>query len=95
VGAGGGIGLVGGALHLFYYKPARDNLASTTVAQCPNCESDWSTARSVTIAVYGLAAATVVTGLVLKLTVYKDRDAPTVGIVPTNGGGMLAVGWSR
>jgi hypothetical protein len=102
LGAGGGLAVVGGALHLFYYKPALEKLKlyaqngpMENVTQYDKYEPAWQTSRNITIGVYTAAGVTLVAGVILKLTVYKDREAPTVGIVPTNGGGMLAVGWSR
>lgn len=102
MGAGGGLAIVGAGLHLFYYKPALDKLKLYQVgapmenqALYDKYEPDWETSRTVTIAVYTAAGVTLVAGVILKLTVYKEREAPTVGIVPTRGGGMLAVGWTR
>lgn len=95
---GGGIVLVGAALHLFYYKPARDDLASTKNMAAYNgaLTDKWRTRRAVTIGVYGLGAATLLTGLVLNVTVFKQKTGESstqVSVTPTDGGGMVNVGW--
>ena len=98
---GGGV-LVGGAVvsHLAWYKGLRDELQ---VAGDADNEPEYyrilpryDRARVTTIALYAVGGAAVVTGLVLKLTVFKGTEAPAqVSLVPTDGGGMLTVGWSR
>ncbi len=98
---GGGAILLGGAAsHLLWYKSKRDDLE--TAGNAGNTDEynrilpKYNTARGVTIALYGVGAATVITGLILNFTVFKGKEAPAqVSVVPTNDGGMLTVGWSR
>jgi len=95
---GGSLVLVGAGLHVLWYKPARDDLASTTDRGMYDGEltDNWSRARAVTIGVYAVGAATMLTGLVLNFTVFKRiESAPQVSVTPTAGGGMVSVGWSR
>ena len=97
MGAGGGVILAGAALHLFYFKPVRDDLkAAPDKATYDQLSSKFDTRRNVTIAVYGLGAATVLTGLILELTVFKTHESPVqVALTPHEGGGVVSVGWSR
>ena len=95
---GGGLVLVGAALHLFYYKPARDDLANTM--NRPDYDGTltdkWSKARNITIGVYAVGGATLLTGLILNFTVFKQKESSTqVSVTPTDGGGMVSVGWMR
>ena len=95
---GGGLVAVGAALHVFWYKPARDDLAATTDRGMYDgaLTDKWSRARAVTIGVYAVGAATLVTGLVLRFTLFeKAESAPQVSVTPTDGGGMVSVGWTR
>ena len=95
---GGSLVMVGAGLHLFWYKPARDDLAATTnrAMYDGKLTDKWSRSRNITIGVYALGAATVLTGLVLNLTVFKQEESATqVSVTPTDGGGMVSVGWSR
>ena len=95
---GGGLILVGAALHLFYFRPARNDLANTTVLADYNgtLTTKFERSRNITIAVYGIGAATLITGLILKFTVFKAKESPVeVSVTPHDGGGMVTVGWSR
>ncbi len=95
---GGGVVLVGAALHLFYYKPARDDLASTKNEMAYNgaLTDKWRTRRLITIGVYGVGAVTLLTGVILNFTVFKQTESSTqVSVTPTDGGGMVSVGWMR
>lgn len=94
---GGGVILVGAALHLFYYKPAREDLATTQNLMAYNgaLTDRWRTRRLVTIGVYSVGAVTLLTGLVLNYTVFKQKSESSaqVSVTPTDGGGMVSVGW--
>lgn len=100
MGVGGGIGLVGAALHATYYRNARETLATARrngleKTGGPLTDS-WSRARAITVGAYGIGAATLVTGLILKVTVFRQKEMPVqVSVLPTDGGGMVGVGWSR
>ncbi len=96
---GGGLVLAGAALHLFYFKPAHDDLeAAKTKADYDriNDTNEFEKRRNITIAVYGIGAATLITGVILKLTVFKQTESSVqVSVVPQDGGGMVKLGWSR
>ncbi|MBL0216564.1 MAG: hypothetical protein IPQ07_22110 [Myxococcales bacterium] len=96
---GGGLVVVGAALHVFYFKPARDDLKDAktqTDYNTINATNKFEKSRNITLAVYGVGAATLVTGLILKFTVFKQKEAPVqVGVTPHDGGGVVTVGWSR
>ena len=88
------------ALHLVYFKPARDDLANAKTQMAYDtidATNKFEKRRNITLAVYGVGAATLVTGLILKLTVFKHAEAPPVqvGVTPQDGGGMVSVEWSR
>ena len=107
--AGGGLVVLAGVLvHATLFKSARDKLTNAnelakdpaTQQQGADQYEQWSpkfdSRKTLTIALYGIGAATVITGLVLKLTVFKGKEAPAqVSVVPQDGGGMVTVGWSR
>jgi hypothetical protein len=89
------LGVVGAAVDLFVVKPARDRLASapdTTIYESRT--SSFDLRRDVTIGLYGGAAIAVVTGLVLRYTVYDRSAVQVTGSLDHNGGG-IAVTWSR
>ncbi len=98
MGAGAGVVVVGAAAHVFVYWPARKDLAKLTEGAMGYMAADnkWSKWRSLTIGLYAVGGATLITGLVLKMTVFsKTESAPQVSVVPQDGGGMLTVGWNR
>ena len=100
MGADGAIVLGAVASHLLYFKPARDKLADAGRAgdavEYARLEGKFTTARTTTIALYAVGGAAVITGAILKLTVFKGKEAPAqVSVVPMHDGGMLTVGWSR
>jgi len=98
LGAGGALALTGVALHLFYYKPNLDTLTTDshmpTDTQYKADESAYDRSRVITIGVYVGAAVVLGIGTYLKVS-QKTTESTTVGIVPTNGGGMVSLGWSR
>jgi tetratricopeptide (TPR) repeat protein len=53
------------------------------------------TQRAVAIGGYAVGAATVLTGLVLGVTVFRHREGVQVSAAPTSGGAMVTLGWSR
>jgi hypothetical protein len=99
MGVGGGLILVGAGLHVFWFKPARDKLTDAeTQAQYDSADDtgQFEKRRNITMAVYGIGAATLLTGVILKLTVFKQKEAPVqVSVTPQDGGGMVNVGFSR
>jgi hypothetical protein len=94
LGAGGALAVTGVALHLFYYKPIHDKLAGDSAGDYPKDSGDFDRAREITIGVYIGAAVVLGIGTYLKVS-QKTTESTTVGIVPTNGGGMVSLGWSR
>lgn len=98
---GGGVVVLGAvASHLFYYKGKREDLAAAgdagNTAEYNRLLPGYNRARTLTVSLYAVGGATVITGLILKLTVFKGKEAPAqVSVVPMNDGGMLTVGWSR
>ena len=96
--AGAGIGVIGAFVHVFAYWPARKDLAkiAANAPEYPAAEDKWSSRRSLTIGIYSVGAAVLITGAVLKFTVFKSKEAPVqVGVSPQDGGGMVTVGWNR
>lgn len=108
--AGGGLVLAAGALiHLTKWRGAdRDLDAANKLAmddpsmrdeaarRFKDAERRFDSSKTLTIVLYSVGAATVVTGLVLKMTVFKGKESPAqVAVVPQDGGGMLTVGWTR
>lgn len=53
------------------------------------------TQKTVAIGGYAVGAATVLTGLVLGVTVFRHREGVQVSAAPTSGGAMVTLGWSR
>lgn len=98
---GGGIIVAGaGASHLLWYKGVHDDLKTAGDAgdtdEYNHLLPKFNRARGVTIGLYAAGGAAVITGLILKLTVFEGKEAPAqVSVVPANGGGMVTVGWSR
>lgn len=99
MGIGGGLVLAGAGLHVFWFKPARDRLAEANTRPQYNAIDEtglFEKRRNITIAVYGIGAATLLTGVILKFTVFKQKEAPVqVSVTPHEGGGLVNVGWSR
>lgn len=98
MGAGAGIGVIGGVAHVFAYWPARKDLAMIpeTAPGYAAAEARWSSRRTLTIGLYGVGAATLITGLVLKMTVFKGKESSVQAtVIPQDGGGLFTVGWSR
>jgi hypothetical protein len=97
--AAGGAMLVGGAaFHVLAFKPARDDLAATTdPREYDRLEGTFDSRRTATIALYAAGGITLVTGLVLRATVFKRNPerTPTASLSLGNGGGVVAFQWSR
>jgi hypothetical protein len=94
---GGGLVVIGAVLHGFYYRPARNDLdRAASLAIYKARENRYDTSRAITLGVYGVGAATLITGVILKYTVFKATEAPVeVSVTPHDGGGMVSVGWRR
>ncbi len=100
MGAGGAIVVGAVASHLLWYKGKRDDLekagSAGNATEYNRILPSYNRARGVTIGLYAAGGAAVITGLILKFTVFKGKEAPAqVSVVPMNDGGMLTIGWSR
>lgn len=100
VGAGGAIAVGGALVHALWFKPSRDQLVEASTTGDQAMYDAWSpkfdTRRNVTIALYGLGAAAIATGLVLRYTVFASREAPVeVAAQPHAGGAVITLGWTR
>ncbi|HWU89518.1 MAG TPA: tetratricopeptide repeat protein [Kofleriaceae bacterium] len=51
--------------------------------------------RGLAIGGYAAGAATMMTGLILGVTVFRQREAPQVSAAVTPGGAMVTLGWAR
>ncbi|CAN5726937.1 hypothetical protein BH11MYX2_BH11MYX2_13640 [soil metagenome] len=96
MGAGAGVAIIGGIVHVTKMRSTRDDIDSATTIHDYNSKVDtfhkW---RNVTIGMYAVGGAAIVTGLVLKATVFNGKEAPVqVAVNPMDGGGMVTVGWS-
>lgn len=100
VGAGGGVMAIGAVLHATWFKNARDALANAATKTEYDAISDngkFESRRSVVIGMYGVGAATIAAGIILKYTVFKERKESPVAVGATfgEGGGMVTLGWSH
>jgi hypothetical protein len=99
----GGAVLAGGvAYHVFAFKPVRDRLIDATdstpdPALYDANEGTFDTRRKVTIALYAVGAVTLITGLVLRATVYDApaERAPRLTYDAVRGGAIVGVEWRR
>lgn len=99
---GGAVVVAGAGFHVFAFKPVRDRLIDATddtpdPALYDANEGSFETRRAVTIALYGLGAAAVITGLVLRAGRYGDEPdrAARITLGATDGGAVVGVEWSR
>lgn len=95
--AGGAILLGGAGYHVLVFKGTRDDLASENdPAKYDELADEFDSQRTTTIALYGVGAAVLATGAVLRYTLFKNPErAPRVGAGVTRGGGMVVMEWSR
>jgi hypothetical protein len=84
----------GGAYHVFAFAPTRDDLAAAAKNPDPapyaQLEPEFETRRRTTLVLYGAGAAMLVTGLVLRATVYRSSSVQ-IGAAPTAGGAVVSV----
>jgi hypothetical protein len=99
VGAGGAVLALGAAYHLVALNPLRERLAADVgnpetldIADYKAHSHEFDVRRDVTIALYGVGAATVLTGLVLRTTVMRGRDVEIMA-APRAGGGVITLTW--
>ena len=97
---GGALVFGGAGYHLFAFRSTRDKLATASAADdqaaYDELSAKFDSQRTTTLALYGVGAAVVVTGIVLGYTLYKKPEsAPRVGAGMTKGGGMVVMEWTR
>ena len=97
VGAGGTLVVIGGILQATWFKSARDVLNDTRDQAVYDSWSDkFDTRRAVVISTYGVGLATVITGMVLKYTIFKGKEnTVTLGAKLREGGGFVTLGWRQ
>jgi hypothetical protein len=90
--------LVGGAVALgagvvtYGWMGYEWNQMRDTGAAWDDHKSNYELSRTLTIGLWAVGGAAVITGLVLR---HHDEHAPAVAAMPIQGGGMAFVGWSR
>lgn len=91
------LGLGGGAFDYFVVKPQYDKLSSApTDAVFDRSTGAYRTDRDVAVAMYAGAAAAVVTGVVLRFTVYAHAEPPVrISGALDPRGAIVTIGWSR
>jgi hypothetical protein len=95
VGGGAAIALGGVATDVLWAQPLRTKLQNaTTGAIYDQSSKRYDHAVDATWALYGVGAAAMITGVVLRYTVFRDREE-VVSATPIAGGAMINVGWSR
>ncbi len=94
---GGAIMLGGAGYHVLEFKGTRDDLdAARTPEAYDALSSKFDSQRMATIALYGVGAAVIVTGVVYTLLQRKHQErAPRLGATPIHKGGMMVMEWSR
>ncbi len=98
---GGAMVAGGAAFHLLAFKPTRDKLADAADDPDPSeynrLSSQFDTRRTMTIAMYGVGAAVLITGVVLRYTKYADRDETAVraSAVVLPRGMVVGLEWRR
>ncbi|MBA3391485.1 MAG: hypothetical protein H0T89_02520 [Deltaproteobacteria bacterium] len=104
VTAAGAVTIAGGlAYHLFAFRPVRDELIAANDPANPDPErydlhaARFDSRRTVTFALYGAGVATVITGVVLRYTIYREtsESTPRVAARFTNGGATVGLEWRR
>jgi tetratricopeptide (TPR) repeat protein len=95
-GAGGALVIGGVITDLAWMQPLRTDLKNAmTTDEYAKHSSSFDTAREVTYALYGLGAAGVVAGVVLRYTVFKDTPEQMHVMADTvRGGAVVQFAWS-
>ncbi|HEU0031471.1 MAG TPA: hypothetical protein VFQ53_12620 [Kofleriaceae bacterium] len=100
-GIGGATIAAGIAYHVLAFRPARNELAAASndddYERYDRSERSFDVRRDVTIGLYGAGAALVVTGVVLRYTVYRDtpESAPRVSARINGDGAIVGLEWRR
>ena len=96
LGAGAVVTAVAIGIHATWYRDAYNQLNDAKgrgdLGAFQMLEGDFKTKQRVTIGLYGIGLATVVTGLVLRQMGVGDAE---VVVAPTNGGGVVSLEWQR
>jgi hypothetical protein len=100
IGAGATLVVVGAIVHATAFNTAANNLQVAHDTGNTQLYDEWSpkfdSRRTGVIALYGVGALTIGAGVVLNLTVFKHSRSPVeISAVPTTGGGMVSLGWTR
>ena len=98
VGIGGvALGLAGAAVDWFLVKPKYDTLSSAPDGAVFDSNSGaYKTDRDLAVGLYAGAAAAIITGVVLRFTIYDQLEAPVrISGSIDRGGGIVSLGWSR
>ena len=92
--ATGGAALVaGGLVHVLKVRPARADLdAASTPTAYDDLLDDYTAPRNVTVALYAVGAAAVITSAVLG---WRRTDAPVVSASVGEAGAAFAISWQR
>ena len=93
MGAGVGVVAIGGVFNLLA-RNEFDKINGKPVGMFD--DSTWKLYRNVSYGSFVVGGAAIATGVILKLTVFKNKEsAPAVSFVPQSGGAMFSVGWAR
>ncbi|HWO26916.1 MAG TPA: tetratricopeptide repeat protein [Kofleriaceae bacterium] len=95
MGAGALVVAAGGVAHVLAVRTRGQLETEQDPEAYFNGRDTFELQRNVAIGAYAVGAATVLTGLVLKLTVFRQRGAPEVSAAVTPHGALVTVGWSR
>ncbi|MEO8553742.1 MAG: hypothetical protein ABI678_27405 [Kofleriaceae bacterium] len=96
MGAGAALGLGAIAYGLVVVRPMQTRLADTRNRDIYNKERDrFLPRRNLTFVAVGVAIATIVTGAILRYTVFSAEAPVQVGLVPTEGGGVVTFAFDR
>jgi hypothetical protein len=95
-----GAGVAGAAAHLLWYRGNLDRLedarAEYDIRAYRSVEPAYDVSRWTTISLYALGGAAVVAGGILHLRTGRRGTEPAVTLLPRpEGGGVVAVGWTR
>ena len=101
--AGGVVALAGATAHVLAWRTRGDMESAPDADSYFDSRDTFRVQRAVAIGAYAVGAATMATALVLGVTVFRRPEsqagradgAPRVSAVPTQGGALVTVGWSR
>ena len=94
MGGGAAIGLVGAVFHLLSWRTRGDLEDAPDVDTYFDDRDTFRLQRNLAIAGYAVGAATALTGLILKVTVFRQRDVELAPAVAPGGAGVM-LRWSR